>query len=84
MLVGGRFSLCPFGGLCKFRVDLGCDGGGLLPESSFSSSVFLRRPVLDGSLAFSVARCYLYLVPIHHYWDRGISCLSHRTLLLQQ
>ena len=34
-----RFSLCPLGGLCIFRVGLGCDGGWLLPES-FSSSVF--------------------------------------------
>ena len=40
LLVGGQFSLCPFGGVCKFRVGLGCDGGGLLPKSSFSSPVF--------------------------------------------
>ena len=44
---------------------------------------FLRRPRLGFSVAFSVVRCYLYLVPLHHYWDRGIVCLSHHTLLLQ-
>ena len=39
---------------------------------------FLRRPVLNSSLTFSVARCYLYLVPLRHYWDRSIVYLSHR------
>ena len=37
LLVGGRFSLCPFGRLYEFRVGLGCDGGGLFSISFLSS-----------------------------------------------
>ena len=46
LLVGGRFSLCPFGGLCIFRVGLGCDGGGLF-SVSFSSSVTTYHPAVN-------------------------------------
>ena len=40
------FSLCPFGGLCKFRVGLGCDGGGLFSVYHF------RHVILAMSLTY--------------------------------
>ena len=77
LLVSRRFSLCTLG---ELLVGLGCDCGGLFSES------FHRRPHLDGTLAFSVERCNcLYLVPLHHYWEERIVCLSHHgTWFLRQ